>query len=82
MPALGHLLSEVQRQIHTTGDAEMAGCVNHLLTILWVSAHHGLRLRRTRGAMPSSLTEHAMLWGWVRDITADLGNPPAPGGPA
>lgn len=54
-----------------------------LLQLLWVAAHHGLRklgaLQRQRSM--TDIEHHVRCWRDVHDITAALGNPPAPGGP-
>lgn len=61
-----------------------------LLQVLWVSAHHGLRersacydrrLRRGSALWEAGRAELNALWPLVNEITAALGNPPAPGGP-
>jgi hypothetical protein len=56
---------------------------NILLQIIWVAAHHGLRLEsRQRIAAGGSRNANASIrWGWVCKLTAVLGHPPAPGGP-
>lgn len=56
---------------------------NLLLSLLWVSAHHGLRQRSVphdpRDAAPyPRLAWHSQLWGYVHDITKELGHPVAP----
>lgn len=53
-------------------------------SLLWVAAHHGLRrlgaARDPHDAAPYPLTAwHVRLWGYVHDLTAALGCPPAPG---
>lgn len=61
-----------------------------LLQLVWVAAHHGLR--RANGHITRALrsgdaapfpwhTIRTRQWGAVHDVTAALGNPPAPGGP-
>lgn len=60
------------------------------LQILWVAAHHGLRarlacydrsLRRGSALWEFGRAELNTLWPLVHEVTAALGNPPAPGGP-
>lgn len=50
-----------------------------LLQILWVAAHHGLRWHGARNSIPAEVRRAC--WRDVHDLTAALGNPPAPGGP-
>jgi hypothetical protein len=44
-----------------------------ILQLIWVAAHHGLRRQRL------DARRAAELWGYVHDLTAALGHPPAPG---